>query len=246
MADPEFAPSISQRSIFAPRRRRRWVGVVQWTLATLVLLVVVLAVGGVLWLRSAAKAALPQLDGEIPVAGLSAPVTVRRDAHGVPYIEAANEDDLYVAQGYVTAQDRLWQMDGYRRNANGELAEVFGPSQVKHDRAQRVLGFRGAAERIYAGLSADDRRRLDDYARGVNLFLSQHQDSLPEEFRLLHYRPKPWRGVDSLSIGTMMIDMLDTHWDVKVMRERIRAKLHNAQLEAELYPVGSWRDRPPT
>ena len=80
------------------------------------------------------------------------PVTVRRDAHGVPHIDAATQQDLFVAQGYVTAQDRLWQMDAFRRNANGELAEVLGPSLVKHDTAQRVLQFRNTARRVYANL----------------------------------------------------------------------------------------------
>ena len=97
---------------------------------------------GVLLLRSAARAALPVLDGDLHVAGLSAPVLVRRDAHGVPHIEAATQDDLFVAQGYVTAQDRLWQMDAFRRNANGELAEILGPSLVRHDKMQRNLQFR--------------------------------------------------------------------------------------------------------
>ncbi len=106
-----------------------------------------------LWLRSATKAALPVLDGELHLAGLSAPVTVRRDAHGVPHIDAATQDDLFVAQGYVTAQDRLWQMDAFRRNSNGELAEIMGSSLVKHDKAQRVLQFRNTAQRIYANLS---------------------------------------------------------------------------------------------
>ena len=91
------------------------------------IVVLAAACAGVLWLRSAAKAALPVLDGDVHLAGLSAPVTVRRDAHGVPHIEAATQDDLFVAQGYVTAQDRLWQMDAYRRNAEGELAEIMGP-----------------------------------------------------------------------------------------------------------------------
>jgi penicillin amidase len=186
------------------------------------------------------------LDGDLQVPGLSAPVTVRRDAHGVPHIEAANQDDLFVAQGYVTAQDRLWQMDVYRRNANGELAEVLGAGLVKHDTAQRVLRFRAIAHRIYDQLSTDDRRRVDAYARGVNLFITQHPDALPPEFRLLMYRPRPWSGADSISIGMMMVDMLDTHWDVKLEREQIAAKLHNPKLEADLYPVGSWRDRPPT
>ena len=79
----------------------------------------------------------------------------------------------------MTAQDRLWQMDLYRRNANGELAEVLGAALVNHDTAQRVFGFRKTAHRIYDNLPADDRRRVDDYARGVNLFITQHPDALP-------------------------------------------------------------------
>ena len=209
-------------------------------------LLLIAACAGVLWLRAAEKAALPVLDGEIHTAGLSAPVVVERDGHGVPHIAAVTQDDLFVAQGYVTAQDRLWQMDAFRRNANGELAEVLGPSLVKHDTAQRVLQFRNTARRIYANLPAADRARLEDYARGVNLFIAQHPDTLPAEFKLLHYRPQPWSGVDSISIGLMMVEMLDTHWDVKLSRERISADLKNEKLEADLYPVGSWRDHPPT
>jgi len=199
-----------------------------------------------LWLRAATKAALPVLDGEIQLAGLSAPVTVERDAHGVPHIQAATQEDLFVAQGYVTAQDRLWQMDAFRRNSNGELAEILGPSLTAHDKAQRVLQIRATAQRIYANLPAADRGRLDAYAQGVNLFISQHQDSLPPEFKLLFYRPRPWTGEDSISVGLMMVQTLDTHWDVKLARERIAAKLNNEKLESDLYPVGSWRDHPPT
>jgi penicillin amidase len=204
------------------------------------------AVIGVFWLRSAEYAALPVLDGDLHLAGLSAPVTVQRDAHGVPHIEAANEDDLFLAQGYVTAQDRLWQMDAFRRNANGELSEILGPPLLRHDRTQRVEQFRNTAQRIYTNLSPADRRRLDDYARGVNLFIAQHPENLPAEFKLLFYRPKPWSGVDSLSIGMMMVEMLDTHWYAKYARDEISAKLNNAKLEADLYPVGSWREHPPT
>ena len=125
-----------------PKRKRRWPRIVLWWSAGLLTAAVLGAGAGVLWLRAAAIAALPVLDGDVHVAGLSAPVTVRRDAHGVPHIEAATQDDLFVAQGYVTAQDRLWQMDAYRRNANGELAEIMGPSLVEHDKAQRVLQIR--------------------------------------------------------------------------------------------------------
>jgi penicillin amidase len=227
-------------------RNRRWPRVLLLIAGGLLTLLLLAACVGVLGLRSAARAALPVLDGDQRVAGLSAPVTVRRDAHGVPHIDAATQDDLFVAQGYITAQDRLWQMDAFRRNANGELAEILGPSLVRHDKMQRNLQLRLTARRIYANLPPADRARLDDYARGVNLFIAAHPDSLPPEFKLLFYRPQPWSGVDSVSVGLMMVQMLDTHWYTKLARERISAKLNNPKLEADLYPVGSWRDHPPT
>src|ERR1700683_1157229 len=93
-----------------PRRRKRgWPKILFWSFLGLLLVLLMMAGVGLIWLRSAAKAALPVLDGDAQLAGLSAPVTVRRDAHGVPHIEAANEQDLFTAQGYVTAQDRLLQ-----------------------------------------------------------------------------------------------------------------------------------------
>ena len=118
---------------------------------------------GVFWLRHAMHAQLPKLDGDIHLSGLRSAVTVRRDAHAIPHIDATNMDDLLVAQGYLTAQDRLWQMDMTRRFAAGELAEVFGNSifgsqPLEHDRLQRVLQFRRTAERITASLPANERR----------------------------------------------------------------------------------------
>ena len=109
-------------------RRRTWLRVLLGSIAGLVVLALLLVGLALVWLRSAAHRALPVLDGDIQISGLSAPVTVRRDAHGVPHIDAATQEDLFVAQGYVTAQDRLWQMDLFRRNANGELAEFSGRS----------------------------------------------------------------------------------------------------------------------
>jgi penicillin amidase len=228
------------------RRKLRWPRILLWSACILAVVALVAASAGVIWLHSAAKAALPVLDGDLHVAGLSAPVIVLRDAHGVPHIEAASQDDLLIAQGYVTAQDRLWQMDAYRRNAEGTLAEIMGSSLVEHDKAQRVMQFKNSAQRIYDHLLPADRARVDNYAHGVNLFIEQHQDSLPAEFRLLHYRPQPWTGVDSVSVGLMIVEMLDTHWPNKLARERVSADLNNPGLESDLYPVGSWRDHPPT
>ena len=233
------------------RRQRRWPRILLWGAGGATGLLLVAAGVGCWWIRSATRAALPVLDGEIHLGtakagGLSAPVTVKRDNHGVPHIEAANETDLFVAEGYVTAQDRLWQMDLLRRNANGELAEIFGSSQLAHDKAQRVMRIRATAHRIYGNLPETDRARLDAYARGVNLFIAQHRETLPPEFRLLFYRPRPWTGEDGVSVGLTMVQGLDTHFDAKLVRERIAARLKDERLESDLYPVGSWRDHPPT
>jgi penicillin G amidase len=250
---PEASPAESSQtraSKHARRgRKRRWPRFLSLAFLTLLGLLVLAAGVAVLWLRSATRAALPQLDGDVHLSGLTAPVTVRRDAHGVPHIEAATQDDLFVAQGYVTAQDRLWQMDGMRRSSNGELAEVLGPSLLKHDSMQRVLQIRLTAQRVYNNFPAEDRRRLDDYARGVNLFIEQAEaaNTLPVEFRLLMYRPKPWTGMDSVSAGlASMVQELDMHAWTKLERARVSSQLHDARLEADLYPVGSWRDHPPT
>jgi penicillin amidase len=130
------------------------------------LLCAVALAAAALCLLAAARAALPQLDGTRQLAGLSAPVTVRRDAHGVAAITAASLNDLFFAQGYVTAQDRLWQMDMSRRYAAGELAEVMGGDYLKLDLAQRVLGLRKVAEMAVSRLSARDRQYMESYARG--------------------------------------------------------------------------------
>ncbi|HEX7729234.1 MAG TPA: penicillin acylase family protein [Terracidiphilus sp.] len=230
----------------ATRRWTRWLRRLFWCLVALAILAMLAACAGVLWLRSITQSALPQLDGTVRVAGLSAPVTVRRDAHGVPHIEAATQHDLFFAQGYITAQDRLWQMDAFRRNSKGELAEVMGGALVQHDIAQRVLGFCKIAERVYRQMPPEERAYLDDYARGVNAYMEQHGNALPPEFRLLHYTPRAWTGADSLAVGLMMVQTLDTHWEAKLARERIAQALNNPRLEDDLYPVGSWRDHPPT
>jgi penicillin G amidase len=226
-------------------KRRHPVLRVLLILSFLFLLLVAGAVltGGI-WLKHKMQDSLPEIDGSVLAHGLSAPVTVRRDRHGVPHIEAANLDDLLFAQGYVTAQDRLWQMDMARRMAAGEAAEILGPKLLPHDRMQRILAMRVTAERLTATLDPQQRRLFDDYARGVNAFIGSHMDRLPAEFRLLFYQPKPWQPVDSMLVVMSMVQMLDEHWPDKLDRERITARL-GLTLAASLYPTGSWRDRPP-
>ncbi len=250
MPAPQPPESISAH-VFTPavtRRKRRWPRIILWSGAGMVVAVALLAAISLVWLHHAALAALPQLDGTFHVPGLSAAVTVRRDAHGVPHIAASNQDDLFFAQGYVTAQDRLWQMDMLRRHGEGTLAAVLGPGLLKHDEEQRVLELGNTARRIYNNLPAAQRTQLDDYARGVNAYISHCEaaNSLPPEFKLLFYKPAPWTGVDSIAVGMTMVETLDTHVLTKLDRAKVDARLNNPKLEADLFPVGSWRDHPPT
>jgi penicillin G amidase len=218
--------------------------VAKWIFYFIFLVLLILA-SVAIWIYSVARSALPQLDGSIRVAGLSAPVAVVRDAHGVPTISAANFDDLFLAQGYVTAQDRLFQMDGMRRFAAGELSEVFGSDYLEHDRQQRILGLRVAARKTMEILPAAERSRFEAYARGVNAFIESHRDRLPLEFRILRYSPRPWTPEDSALIGAQMVEDLSTSPKHALVREKILAKL-GPELTADLYVNSSWHDRPPT
>jgi penicillin amidase len=190
------------------------------------------------------RANLPQLDGSLTVYGLNAPVTVERDAHGVPHIHASSLDDLIFAQGYVTAQDRLWQMDLLRRHAAGELAAVFGRSMLEHDRLQRTLQMRAAADNALAALPADQKHWLEVYARGVNASIDR--PARPPAHRVpparLHARP-----VDAARLAAgraRHVQDLTTGFPAKLGREALAAHLP-PDLIADLYPVGSWRDHPP-
>jgi len=150
---------------------------------------------------------------KISAAGLSQEVTVRRDGRGIPFIEAANDADLYFAQGYVTASDRLWQMDMMRRVVRGETAELFGLQTLEQDKRWRRFGFASVVDRSYAMLSPELRAALDNYARGVNAFIEGLDErTMPIEFAILQYKPKPWQPTDSLAIGKILADGLSTTW----------------------------------
>jgi penicillin amidase len=196
------------------------------------------------FIRNAMLQNLPQLDGSLAVYGLAAPVTVARDARGVPYIRASSMDDLVFAQGYVTAQDRLWQMDLLRRHASGQLAAILGRSMLEHDRLQRTLQLRAAADRAIAVLPADQLHWLDLYARGVNASIAAQRAHLPVEFRLLAYQPAPWTPRDSILVELALFQDLTTGFPAKLGREALAAHL-SPDLIADLYPVGSWRDHYP-
>ncbi|HSC28471.1 MAG TPA: penicillin acylase family protein [Vicinamibacterales bacterium] len=140
-----------------------------------------------------AKAALATIDGQIAVPGLRADVQVVRDRWGIPHIYASSEEDLFLAQGYVAAQDRLWQMEMWRRSGEGRLAEVLGPQALPRDRMARLLKYRGRAdEEELSTYHPRARILMAAFVNGVNAFIEQHAARLPVEFVLTGIKPEPW------------------------------------------------------
>ncbi|MGQ0762209.1 MAG: penicillin acylase family protein [Acidobacteriota bacterium] len=187
----------------------------------------------------------------LQVAGLRSPVTVRRDERGIPYIEAANDEDLYFAQGYVTASDRLWQMDLQRRTARGELSEIFGQTTLAQDKLHRTFGFGRIIDQAAANLDPKFNIAVTSYAKGVNAFMDSLTDqTMPPEFRILQYKPRPWTPADSLAAGALMAEYLSSTWQLDVMRASL-ASLPKEKREAllpetsplDVIVVGSDRER---
>ena len=217
------------------------------TKITLVICLIALAgvIAVLLYLYSVAYSALPQLDGRLGLRGLKAKVTVARDDHGNPTVEASQLGDLFFAQGYVTAQDRLWQIDAMRHAAAGELAEILGPAQVGYDREQRILGLRAVAHRSLELALARDRQFLDAYTRGVNAYIESHGRNLPIEFRILGYRPKPWTAEDSMLIGVNLVKELNHgYYRAALEKEKILSRV-GPELTRDLFVNSSWHDHPP-
>ena len=197
------------------------------------------------WFYRAVQASMPRYEGSVALAGLSQPVTVAFDAQGVPTVNASTLDDLFFAQGYLTAQERLWQMDMTRRFASGDLAAVLGPELVPIDREQRILGLRQVAEQAAATMDPVQRSQFQAYANGVNAYIAEHSKTLPLEFRFLTYAPHVWTVEDSLLVGLSMSQFLNHgYYREELTKEKALAKL-GPELTADLFVNSSWRDHPP-
>jgi penicillin amidase len=179
---------------------------------------------------------LPQLDGSAVLPGLEQQVTVERDRWGVPHIRAESVEDLAEAQGYVMAQDRLWQMDLLRRIARGQLSEILGKATLAIDRDFRTMQFGRAAEREVGLLDKDSRAIMEAYARGVNRFIEQHGKLLPLEFTLLGYKPQPWRPADTLAISAYMYRTLTNTWEEELDRATVEARVGPARAKELFSP----------
>lgn len=180
----------------------------------------------------------------VQLKGIKDRITIRRDERGIPYVEAQNDEDLYFGQGYATAQDRLWQMDLFRRTARGELAEVLGagPNNVAidQDKLHRTYGFAQASEAEFANASPEARTMLEAYARGVNAYASSlDPKSMPPEFQILQYSFRPWTPADSLVVVKIFAEALSDTWRLDIMRQAMSVlpAEKRAQLLPEISPI---------
>ncbi len=211
------------------KRVRRWL--VRIGIALLVI-VIVLTGAGVWFVRRPWS----QVSGTVVAPGLSAPVEVIRDPLGVPHIYAQNEHDLFFAQGYVHAQDRLWHMEMNRRTGNGTLSAALGKSTLRTDRLLRALGLRRSAEQSLAEIGDDTHTILEAYAEGVNAYIETHRNRLPIEFTILGVDPEPWTPVDTLTWGNVMALSLSGNRSSELVRMQMVAELGD-QVTEQLFPA---------
>ncbi len=176
---------------------------------------------------------LPQTHGGLKLKGLQGPVEVLRDRWGVPHVYAQNAPDLFFAQGFTHAQDRLWQMEFQRRVGSGRLSEVLGERTLKADRWLRILGFRRAAEETVKQLAPDNRELLAAYVAGINAHLAS--EPLPVEFSILRHTPEAWRMEDTLTWLKMMAWSLSVNWEAELLRAKLIERL-GPEMAAALEP----------
>ncbi|MCF4165035.1 penicillin acylase family protein [Zavarzinia compransoris] len=216
---------MSKRSIF------------RWSLigfATLIATLVITVAAITLWLARS----VPASDGDEVVAGLGAPVTIMRDSRGIPHILSASRADAFFALGRLHAEDRLFQMEMFRRFGRGEMAAVAGRAALSLDVYARTLGAARLADAEYESASPELKSVLEAYAAGVNSWIAHRDRPLAPEFTLLMIEPAPWRPADSLLMGKLLGLMLTGNWRTEASRARLAARLDGETLEFLTPPVG--------
>jgi len=214
-------------------------------LAILIIVALIFVVGGNAWLNHWAKLntpkSFPQVEGELTLPGLDAPVDIYRDSMGVPYIYASTLHDLFMAQGYVHAQERFWQMDFWRHVGAGRLSEMFGKGQLDTDKFLRTLGWEKTSQEEWEALSDESKSILEAYTEGVNAYLEGRSGTeISLEYGVLkvlnsHYTPAPWTPVNSLTWGKAMAWDLRGNMGSEIQRAILLKSLTPEQVD-ELFP----------
>jgi len=201
----------------------------------LLILLLLLGIGGYFYVQHLKKSALPDYNQAVNLPDLKDKVTVYRDVHGVPHIVAQNEHDLYMVVGYLSAQDRLWQMDLLRRVTKGRLSEIFGEKLVDTDVLLRKLRMPEHSEKLYKTLDDQVKNPLLNFAAGVNAYIDQQKDDLPFEFKLLGYKPKKWQAQQSLNLVGFMAWNLELGYKMEGLLHHLKDQITQEQF-AELLP----------
>ncbi len=205
----------------------------KWILWTLVALLFAAILAVFLLLRASGH---PKVDGELRLAGLSAPVKVLRDELGVPYIFAGNTPDLLRAQGFVTAQNRLMQMELFRATWRGELAATFGADALPSDIRMRVLGMRRNGDRHAAKLDASARAYLQAFADGINAYVQDHGGDHPIELKVAGLKPSPWSVADLVTLVHFIHYTHSTNFKAEIVGQKLIDKLGPARAK-EIMPL---------
>ncbi len=212
-----------------------------WKVLLALVCLVILVVPSVTWWVT--QRPVPVLEGIGSVNGLSKPALVRYDGRAIPYVKAETDEDVYAAQGYVVARERMFQMDMLRRAAEGRFSQVYGISALLTDRMNRTIGFERLAKEELKSLTPQARNALQAYCRGVNAYLTENDDKLSVEFTALGYKPAPWREIDTLAVMKYLAYELDESWKLDELRWRITTQVGDnmaAKLFEDNYSVSSW------
>ncbi|MCL1924210.1 MAG: penicillin acylase family protein, partial [Defluviitaleaceae bacterium] len=204
---------------------------------------IVLILGlGIIYLNHFTNSGLPQITGTLTLEGLAYQVTVTRDEHGTTHIEAESDKDLFLAQGFIHAQDRLFQMDLARRQASGRLAEVFGEIAINQDRYFRTLLLRYYAEKSLPVHSEETINIINWYVQGINAFIEKaiSNNNLPVEFGVLRYTPEPWTVYDTLTLVNLKAYDLAGHWEGQAFRAYLIQNF-SEEKALELFPINTSR-----
>ncbi len=188
--------------------------IIRNTLIAVLLLLILLTAGAYFYVKST----LPDYEGKRKVSGIRGQIEIVRDKAAVPHIYADSQDDLAFGMGYVMAQDRLWQMDLFRRVATGRLSEIFGERTLKADRFAKVMGFQRNAAQLLSSLTPEEKTYLQSFVKGINTYLESQPDEWPIEFSVLGYDPDPFALSDIIALAHFQSYASNHNWKYELLR----------------------------
>ena len=203
--------------------------ILKTTLLVIGIIIIIVLIAGKIIINKISNKALPDYSSDVKIESISNEVTIYRDEYAIPHIIAKNEKDLYIAVGYVLAQDRLWQMDLLRRATQGRLSEIFGDDMVNTDLMLRSLQIPKKSKIVLDSSDVNIKQALSAFAIGVNEYINTHLNKLPVEFTVLGYKPEPWMPEHSVNLIGYMAWDLTCGWTAEIALHEIRKVVDSAK-----------------